>query len=135
MRIRYQEDRPAAEAFHELFATTGWNNSYRANVADLERALAASWCVVAAYDGDQLVGIGRVVSDGVLYAMVYDMIVRPSHQRQGIGAEILRRLVARCRTAGIRNVQLFSAAGISAFYEKRGFIARPADRPGMTWLG
>ena len=132
MPIEYREETPAAAAYHALFETTGWNNDFRVSVAEVERALASSWCIVAAYDGDELVGVGRVLSDGVLHAMIYDVIVHPSHQNRGIGTEIMRRLVARCHAAGVRNVQLFAAKGKAPFYEKRGFVARPADRPGMT---
>jgi len=79
----------------------------------------------------RLVGFGRVVSDGVLYGMIYDMIVEPTHQGRGIGSEILRRLVERCRAAGLRDIQLFSARGKAPFYGKRGFENRPDDAPGM----
>jgi N-acetylglutamate synthase-like GNAT family acetyltransferase len=63
--------------------------------------------------------------------MIYDLIVIPSYRRRGIGSEILRRLIIKCQEAGIREVQLFSAAGKSAFYQKRKFEERPANAPGM----
>jgi GNAT superfamily N-acetyltransferase len=115
----------------ELFETTGWNEVYKADLGELSQALDRSWHVVTAHDGDQLVGVGRVVSDGVLYAMICDMIVRPSHQNRGIGSTILRRLVERCKAAGLRDIQLFSAKGKAPFYRNRGFVERPEDAPGM----
>jgi GNAT superfamily N-acetyltransferase len=78
-------------------------------------------------------GSGRVIADGVLHALIVDMIVLPSHQNRGIGRAILSRLVERCRAAGIRDIQLFCARGKSGFYERCGFIARPADAPGMEY--
>jgi GNAT superfamily N-acetyltransferase len=65
--------------------------------------------------------------------MVYDMIVLPAYQGQGIGGVILDRLVEKCRAAGIRDIQLFCARGKRSFYEKRGFIARPDEAPGMQY--
>jgi GNAT superfamily N-acetyltransferase len=62
-----------------------------------------------------------------------EMIVLPAYQGQGIGGEILRRLVGKCQQAGIRDIQLFCAHGKRAFYEKRGFFARPDDAPGMQY--
>jgi GNAT superfamily N-acetyltransferase len=129
--IRYREGKPSPEQFFELFETTGWNALYRVSASDLQRALEGSWHVIAAYDGEQLVGLGRVVSDGVLYAMIYDMIVRPSHQGRGIGTAILHKLVEACKSAGLGDIQLFSAKGQADFYRKRGFLERPADAPGM----
>ena len=86
-------NRPDPQQYAKLFATTGWNDAYQANVGELAKALEGSWHVVAAYDQDELVGMGRVVYDGVLYAMLYDVIVKPSYQNQGIGSTILDRLI------------------------------------------
>jgi len=129
--IRWTYDPPDPETFGALFETTGWNDSYRATVSDLGLALDRSWKVISAYEGNELVGVGRVVSDGSLHAMIYDLIVRPSHQGQGIGSAILKKLVSACRTEGIRDIQLFSASGKAGFYERHGFRPRPADAPGM----
>ena len=122
---------PDAGPYLALFETTGWNAVYQTDIDDLIRALNNSWYVVTAYQNGELVGSGRVVSDGVLYAMIYDMIVNPSHQGQGIGTAILDKLILKCRTAGLREIQLFSAKGKAQFYRKRGFVERPADAPGM----
>ena len=128
--VIYKSERPDPQQYAQLFATTGWNDTYQANVDELAKALEGSWDVVAAYDQDELVGMGRVVSDGVLYAMLYDVIVKPSYQNQGIGSTILDQLIDKCKAPGVRDVQLFSAKGKAPFYRKRGFIDRPADAPG-----
>jgi GNAT superfamily N-acetyltransferase len=133
--INYVEQAPDAAQYLQLFETTGWNSTYRADAAALDRSLRHSHYLVAAYDGETLVGVGRVVSDGVLYAMIYDMIVAPSHQGRGIGTQILSMLVEKCRSDGIREIQLFSARGKAPFYRKRGFVERPPDGPGMRWVG
>ena len=129
--IEYKETHPDARQYLELFETTGWNSMYKADSEDLSQALKNSWYVVAAYQGSELVGIGRLVSDGVLYAMIYDMIVKPSHQGSGIGTTILDKLIQKCKDSGLRDIQLFSARGKVSFYLKRGFSERPADAPGM----
>jgi len=90
--------------------------------------------MLGAYDGEQLVGFGRLVSDGILHAMIYELIVLPQYQGQGIGGEILGMLVEKSREAGVRDIQLFSARGKRDFYEKRGFRARPDDAPGMQYV-
>jgi GNAT superfamily N-acetyltransferase len=130
--IDYIEDLPDSHAYKELFESTGWNAAYKADKAELGRALEGSWYVLSAYDGHKLVGIGRVVSDGVLYAMIYDMIVMPSHQGKGIGTAILEKLIARCKRERLRDVQLFSAKGKMQFYRKRGFVERPVNASGMS---
>jgi ribosomal protein S18 acetylase RimI-like enzyme len=124
-------DLPDREAFFTLFETTGWNEEYRLDANQLYNALQHSWICVSAYDGDSLAGFGRVVSDGILHALIVDLIVRPEYQGQGIGSNLLRELVARCREADLRDIQLFCARGQAGFYEKHGFQVRPVDAPGM----
>ena len=131
MKVEYRDELPSPLEYSELFDTTGWNKVYKVSPGALKEALQQSWCRVSAYESNRLVGFGRVVSDGVLYAMVYDLIVTPSHQRRGIGSEILTLMIQRCREAGIRDIQLFSSAGKSDFYRQFGFEERSADSPGM----
>jgi len=133
--IVYRHEPPPAAEYHALFESTGWNAAYGLDAPALAAANAASWFVVAAYAQGRLVGFGRVVSDGVFHAMIYDMIVAPDAQARGIGSAILQRLATRCREAGIRDVQLFCARGKRGFYERNGFAARPEDGPGMQLAG
>ena len=133
MAVHMREEIPSIEQFWPLFQSTGWNQEYQLSPAEVMQGLQNSWYAVAAYEGDELVGFGRLVSDTVLYAMIYDLIVLPGRQRQGTGSRILDLLVERCRKAKIRDIQLFCARGKKSFYEKRGFVARPEDAPGMQY--
>ena len=129
--IELSEQLPDREEYFSLFNTTGWNKDYKASPDDLEKANRNSWLAVSAYDGSRLVGFGRAVTDFVLHAMIFDMIVLPEYQGRGLGTLILTRLVNKCLESGIRDVQLFCAKGKRPFYEKNGFEARADDAPGM----
>lgn len=129
--IQYCEQTPDRDAYFALFETTGWNAKYQATTDDLAAAIGNSWYHLSAYDGDVLVGFGRIVCDGVLHAVIFDLIVHPSHQRRGIGSEILTRLLTVCSESGIPDIQLFAARGKATFYEKHGFRPRPNNTPGM----
>ena len=131
--IKYLEKKPDSRAYFELFESTGWNTNYKVEQSELYQALEGSWYVISAYDGDNLVGIGRIVSDGVIYGMIYDLIVKPSHQAKGIGSIILEKLITKCKIARLRDIQLFSAKGKAPFYNKCGFVERPDDAPGMSF--
>ena len=131
--ITLREQLPDKDEYFSLFVTTRWNEEYSASPDDLERANRNSWLVVSAYDENKLVGFGRVVTDFVLHAMIFDMIVLPEYQGRGIGTMILTRLVSRCLEQGIRDIQLFCAQGKRAFYEKNGFEVRANDAPGMQF--
>lgn len=131
--IRYEEKLPPVDLYWPLFEHSGWNARYQLNPHDLARAMTGSWYAVSAWDGGRLIGFGRVVSDGVLHAMIYEMMVDPAFQNHGIGGTILEMLVSRCLAAGIRDVSLLAAPGKAEFYRKRGFVARPDDAPGMRY--
>jgi len=130
--IRFEEGIPESHAYFSLFESTGWNKSYHANTTELHTSISNSWYTLCVYnDENELVGFGRIVSDGVLYAFVCDMIVAPAYQNQGIGSDILKRLVTRCKAEGLRVIWLFAASNRSGFYKKHGFDERPSDAPGM----
>ncbi len=121
---------PAAAAF-ALFETTGWNDRYRLDESQYARALAGSWRVASAWAGPELIGLGRLNSDGVQYATLHDLITAPGARRLGVASAILEVLKDECRRHGIRQLQLFSAAGQMAFYQARGFAPRTDDAAGM----
>jgi GNAT superfamily N-acetyltransferase len=132
-KITYSEAIPPKERYWNLFLTTGWNETYQATPETLAKAVANSAFYISAYDGDELVGFGRVVTDGILHAMIYEMIIAPTHQRQGIGSVIITRLVDYCLELGIADIQLFCAKGKAGFYQKHGFNPRQPDAPGMEY--
>lgn len=69
-------------------------------VDDLQRIsqmYAGANLVETAWDGDRLAGILRGWSDGAFDGYVSDLAVHPNYQRQGIGRELLRRVVERNR--------------------------------------
>ena len=130
--LEFRETIPESSAFFRLFESTGWNQTYEADPKELTAAISNSWYALYAFnDENELIGFGRVVSDGVLYALICDMIIAPAYQNQGIGSTILRKLIQRCEEDKIRVVWLFAAANKSGFYGKHGFVARPSNAPGM----
>lgn len=131
MAIHYETLLPSKQAFFSLFGTTGWNAKYGFTEDDLFKAISNSYFMVSAYHDTELVGTGRLISDGVYQTLIGDMIVHPEYQGQGIGSEILIALMEKCRQDGMKQIQLTSAKGKMGFYKKFGFEERPSDAPGM----
>ena len=131
MKITLSEQLPDKNEYFSLYITTGWNEKFYANPDILEKANMNSWLVIAAYDENKLVGFGRVMTDLVLHAVIYELIVLPNYQRRGIGTLILKTLVKKCEEQNIRDIQLFCAKGKRPFYERNGFEVRAEDAPGM----
>jgi len=60
---------------------------------EANKAIQGSYTTISVYKKLQLIGFGRVLSDGVVYASIYDVIVKPEFQNQGIGFKIVKRLI------------------------------------------
>ena len=128
----YKTTLPQQQAFYELFTTTtNWNDSYQLNSEDLFKALKNSWFMISVYDNESLVGFARIICDGVVHALILDLIVHPEFQNRGIGSRLLKMLIEKCITYKIRDIQLFSVKGKAQFYRKNGFTERPEGAPGM----
>lgn len=129
--IELRASAPEPAAFAALFATTGWDPEGRLDAAAAAEALRHSWFDVSVWADGRLVGMGRIIGDGVLHALLVDIVVDPACRGHGIGRSIVERLVDECRRHEIADVQLFAARGKRSFYEQLGFTARSDDAPGM----
>lgn len=133
--IEYKPGPPTWQEYVRLFSSTGWMPVLKISEDDLKRVFDGTWYWITAYQNESIVGVGRLLSDGVLYALICDIIVMPEHQNKGIGSAILKALVKKCQEADIKRVWLFAAPGKAGFYEKYGFSIRPIDAPGMQLYG
>ena len=79
--------------------------------------------VVTAWDGEQLVGIARSVTDFCYATYLSDLAVRLSHQKQGIGRELIRRTQ---ELGGKASVILLSAPKAVDYYPRIGMKAHPS---------
>ncbi len=98
----------------------------RRPVDDRERMrlmLANANLVVTAWDGELLVGIARSVSDFSYATYLSDLAVRLSHQRQGIGRELIRRTRL---LGGQATVILLSAPKAVEYYPRLGMKLHPS---------
>ncbi|MDQ0916314.1 GNAT family N-acetyltransferase [Paenibacillus sp. V4I5] len=87
----------------ELYDSVDWNSYLQLSKEDLEKAVVQSWYVINAYEKEKLIGTGRVISDGVINACICGIVVHPSYQKQGIGTEIVQKLVEKCREGNLHS--------------------------------
>jgi GNAT superfamily N-acetyltransferase len=78
--------------------------------------------VITAWENDLLVGISRAVSDFSYATYLSDLAVRVSHQRQGIGRELIRRTQAAAPQA---TLILLAAPAAQEYYPHIGFKPHP----------
>jgi GNAT superfamily N-acetyltransferase len=78
--------------------------------------------VVSAWEGELLVGLARSVSDFSYCTYLSDLAVRVSHQRSGIGRELIRRTREQ---GGKAMVILLAAPKAVDYYPRIGFEHHP----------
>jgi ribosomal protein S18 acetylase RimI-like enzyme len=120
MKIRYTDLIPCQEDLFKLYDDEGWNDFLKLPKEALHQAMIQSWYVVSAYDENQLIGTGRIISDGIMNAYLCGVVVHPSYRNQGIGSEIVQQLVKKSHKANL-HIQLFSEEENVPYYEKLGF--------------
>jgi predicted N-acetyltransferase YhbS len=79
--------------------------------------------VVTACDGEQLVGIARSMTDFSYATYLSDLAVRLSHQKQGIGRELIRQTQT---LGGKATVILLSAPKAVDYYPRIGMESHPS---------
>ena len=110
--------------FNELLAlyeSLGWN-SLKLTVNELEQMCKQSWYVIYAFKEQQLIGMGRVISDGVITGIICGVCVLPEYQSIGIGKEIVERLIQHCEQNKVIP-QLMCVENLQSYYESIGFEA------------
>ena len=80
--------------------------------------------VITAWDGNLLVGISRSVSDFAYCTYLSDLAVRLSHQRRGIGKELVR--LTKLESGPKTTVILLSAPKAVDYYPHIGFTQHPS---------
>jgi ribosomal protein S18 acetylase RimI-like enzyme len=112
------------EAIVALYRAGGWWRDDPAWLAAIPEMIRGSFCFLLARAPDgRLVGMGRVISDGVSDAYIQDVVVLEGYRGRGIGRELVRRLTERCLAARIGWIGLVAEPGTQAFYEPLGFHA------------
>ncbi|GHI00375.1 GNAT family N-acetyltransferase [Neobacillus kokaensis] len=118
--INYTAESP--EDFQQvlsLYKSLGWN-SLNLTVEKIERMCNQSWYVVYAYADQELVGMARVISDGVITGVICGVGVSPQYQSKGIGTEMMKRVIAQCEQYRVIP-QLMCVEKLEPYYESLGF--------------
>lgn len=98
---------------------------------DVATTLSAAARVVGLYDGDDLIGFARAISDYVHIAYLADVYVLPAYRGRGLGVELVREIVENGPLSHLR--WWLSTGDAHGLYRRFGFQA-PDDafmtRPG-----
>jgi ribosomal protein S18 acetylase RimI-like enzyme len=112
-----------------LYRMEEWWTEGPYDVDHVVRIVAGSHCFVLASIEDQIVGMGRAISDGTSDAYLQDVTVKQEYRRQKIGKKIVKALVSRLHRDGLKWIGLIAERGSHDFYKQIGFKKMPASVP------
>ena len=120
MEIREYRTYNEAEILR-LYQSVGWT-AYTDHPDVLQKGFESSMLTLAAYEGDQLLGIIRTAGDGHTIVFIQDILVFPEYQRKGIGSALLQAILDRY--SHVRQIELATdnTPKTIAFYKSMGFL-------------
>ncbi len=97
---------------------------------DTSSMLTHSDLVISAWEHNRMVGFGRVLTDYVFRASIWDVIIDQHYQGQDIGTQLMRQILDH---PSLKNVELFwlCTRDKQAFYATLGFSDQ--EQTGMVW--
>ncbi len=119
--ITYQENLDGVTPARLTGFWGGWTRS--PSPEEHLRILAGSEEIVLAVDpdsGDRVIGFVTAVGDGVFASYIPLLEVLPGYRGQGIGSELVRRLLARLADRAM--VDLVCDEDLIPFYERFGMV-------------
>ena len=124
----------ARREVHTLLRELSDSAAKKFSAPTLARALRdANTYILTAHDGGAIVGTGTLIVMATatgLRGRIEDVVVADSHRGQGIGRELMRRLIAEAMRRKLTQVELTSApARVAAnhLYQSLGFALRETN--------
>ncbi|HLO87591.1 MAG TPA: GNAT family N-acetyltransferase [Nostocaceae cyanobacterium] len=118
----------------ELCDSVGWS---RRPLRKVKKAIEHSFLVASMWQvrGNQkrLIGFARATSDHAFNATIWDVVVHPDFQGQGLGKALMKYVLKKLRSEEISNVTLFADPHVVDFYRTMGFMPDPEGIKGMFW--
>ena len=123
MTIIFKDDKIINQQnLQELYEDVEWY-AYTKDLNQLQQALENSLFVLTAWEGKQLIGLIRVVGDGLTILYIQDILVLNSHQNQGIATALMNRVLEKYKDVRQKVLLTEEAPDVRHFYEKNGFAS------------
>jgi len=114
-----KKDIPSNE-LHKLFIAVGWSDGTESTemINNYNIPFINSTLVISAWHNNRLVGVVRVLSDKMFRSIIYDLIVDPEFQNNGIGSELIKLCIEQFPNS---EWLVETKQNIAGFYENIGF--------------
>ena len=90
------------------------------SINDLKTCLANSDVIISIWSGNEIVGFGRALSDGVYRGVIWDVVIDQNQQGKGLGKLILKNLLNSKKIKNTKKIYLMTT-NKKLFYSQIGF--------------
>ena len=99
------------------------NNAFWAKnrtINDLKKCLANSDVVISIWVGNEIVGFGRALTDGIYRGVLWDIVIDQNHQGKGFGKLIVNNLLSSKEIKNTKKIYLMTT-NKKLFYSQTDF--------------
>jgi GNAT superfamily N-acetyltransferase len=108
------------EQLEKLYNDVQWF-AYTKDLLVLQQAMSQSLDVISAWDEEELVGLIRVVGDGLTIIYIQDILVLNAYQNQGIATQLMQQILKKYSHVRQKVLLTEEAPDVRHFYEKNEF--------------
>ena len=108
------------EQLGRLYDDVKWY-AYTKDLDVLQQAMGQSLEVLSAWNGDELIGLIRIVGDGLTIIYIQDILVLNSYQNQGIATQLMQQVLKKYKNVRQKVLLTEDSSDVRYFYEKNGF--------------
>ena len=99
------------------------SNAFQAKnrtINDLKKCLAKSDVVISIWVGNEIVGFGRALTDGIYRGVLWDIVIDQNHQGKGFGKLIVNNLLSSKEIKNTKKIYLMTT-NKKLFYSQMDF--------------
>ena len=89
-------------------------------IKDLKKSLANSDVIVSLWVGNEVVGFGRALTDGIYRGVLWDIVIDQHHQGKGFGTLIVKNLLSSKKIKNTKKLYLMTT-NKKKFYSQLDF--------------
>lgn len=104
-----------------LYKSVHWN-SYVMDSEKLKESYDHSLFKLAAYHENLLVGMIRVVGDGISIIFIQDLLIHPEFQRRGVGTKLMKVVLEKYKTVRQKALLTDDRNAQKYFYRSVGLV-------------
>ncbi len=107
----------------DLYKNEFWSS--KRTLEDVVRMLAESDIIIGLVDdNEKLIGFTRILTDFVYRAIIFDVIIKPSHRKIGLGSKLMDAVVNHPQLCSIEWIALCCLPEMIPYYERWDFTSK-----------